>query len=75
MGRLALRAGWGDPDLAFVHVKEIEGGIGRGVTPNLQGRGIGNALTQEAIQLARALRIARFFLPTTTAANAKGPDL
>ena len=50
MGRLALRAGWGNPDLAFVHVKEIE----VAVTPNLQGRGIGNALTQEAIQLARA---------------------
>jgi glyceraldehyde 3-phosphate dehydrogenase len=26
MGRLALRAGWGRPDLAFVHVNEIAGG-------------------------------------------------
>jgi glyceraldehyde 3-phosphate dehydrogenase len=26
MGRLALRAGWGRPDLAFVHINEIAGG-------------------------------------------------
>lgn len=26
MGRLALRAGWGHPDLEFVHVNEISGG-------------------------------------------------
>jgi glyceraldehyde 3-phosphate dehydrogenase len=26
MGRLALRAGWGRPDLQFVHVNEISGG-------------------------------------------------
>ena len=26
MGRLALRAGWGRPDLQFVHVNEIAGG-------------------------------------------------
>ncbi len=26
MGRLALRAGWGRPDLSFVHVNEIAGG-------------------------------------------------
>ena len=26
MGRLALRAGWGDPRLEFVHVNEIKGG-------------------------------------------------
>jgi glyceraldehyde 3-phosphate dehydrogenase len=26
MGRLALRAGWGREDLAFVHVNEVEGG-------------------------------------------------
>lgn len=26
MGRLALRAGWGRPDLAFVHVNEVKGG-------------------------------------------------
>ena len=26
MGRLALRAGWGRPDLEFVHINEIAGG-------------------------------------------------
>ena len=26
MGRLALRAGWGRPDLQFVHVNEVAGG-------------------------------------------------
>src|SRR5438128_149631 len=26
MGRLALRAGWGRPDLQFVHINEIAGG-------------------------------------------------
>src|SRR5579864_8461308 len=26
MGRLALRAGWGRPDLEFVHVNEVAGG-------------------------------------------------
>lgn len=26
MGRLALRAGWGQPDLSFVHINEIKGG-------------------------------------------------
>lgn len=26
MGRLALRAGWGRPDLAFVHINEVAGG-------------------------------------------------
>ncbi|OSQ47167.1 ArsJ-associated glyceraldehyde-3-phosphate dehydrogenase [Thalassospira alkalitolerans] len=26
MGRLALRAGWGHPDLEFVHINEIKGG-------------------------------------------------
>ena len=28
MGRLALRAGWGRPDLEFVHINEIAGGPG-----------------------------------------------
>ncbi len=28
MGRLALRAGWGRPDLEFVHVNEVAGGPG-----------------------------------------------
>ena len=28
MGRLALRAGWGRPDLAFVHINELSGGPG-----------------------------------------------
>ena len=27
MGRLALRAGWGRPDLEFVHINEIAGGV------------------------------------------------
>jgi glyceraldehyde 3-phosphate dehydrogenase len=27
MGRLALRAGWGRPDLDFVHVNEVAGGV------------------------------------------------
>ncbi len=27
MGRLALRAGWGNPDLEFVHINEIKGGV------------------------------------------------
>ena len=27
IGRLALRAGWGDPNLEFVHINEIKGGI------------------------------------------------
>jgi glyceraldehyde 3-phosphate dehydrogenase len=26
MGRLALRAGWGQPDLQFVHINEVAGG-------------------------------------------------
>src|SRR5688572_28967116 len=26
MGRLALRAGWDDPDLQFVHINEVKGG-------------------------------------------------
>ena len=26
MGRLALRAGWGRPDLEFVHINEVAGG-------------------------------------------------
>jgi glyceraldehyde 3-phosphate dehydrogenase len=26
MGRLALRAGWGRPDLQFVHINEVSGG-------------------------------------------------
>jgi glyceraldehyde 3-phosphate dehydrogenase len=26
MGRLALRAGWGSPDLDFLHVNEVKGG-------------------------------------------------
>lgn len=26
MGRLAFRAGWGQPDLEFVHINEIAGG-------------------------------------------------
>src|ERR1044071_1360781 len=26
MGRLALRAGWGAPDLEFVHINEVQGG-------------------------------------------------
>ena len=26
MGRLALRAGWGRPDLSFVHINEVAGG-------------------------------------------------
>src|SRR6185295_7039877 len=26
MGRLALRAGWGRPDLQFVHINEVAGG-------------------------------------------------
>jgi glyceraldehyde 3-phosphate dehydrogenase len=26
MGRLALRAGWGRPDLRFVHINEVAGG-------------------------------------------------
>ena len=26
MGRLALRAGWGRPDLTFVHINEVDGG-------------------------------------------------
>ncbi len=27
MGRLALRAGWGRPDLEFVHINEVAGGV------------------------------------------------
>ena len=27
IGRLALRAGWGHPDLEFVHINEIKGGV------------------------------------------------
>ena len=27
IGRLALRAGWGDPNLEFVHINEIKGGV------------------------------------------------
>ena len=27
IGRLALRAGWGDSNLEFVHINEIKGGI------------------------------------------------
>jgi len=30
MGRLALRAGWGRPDLAFVHVNELHGDAATG---------------------------------------------
>lgn len=27
VGRLALRAGWGRPDLEFVHINEVAGGV------------------------------------------------
>ena len=33
MGRLALRAGWSDPMLDFVHINEIEGGQPCGLSP------------------------------------------
>lgn len=27
IGRLALRAGWGNPNLEFVHINELKGGV------------------------------------------------
>ena len=55
-------------------VKKVIAAPVTGAAPNQTAR-VQKTATQEAIQLARALRIARFFLLTTTAANAKGPDL